>query len=95
MNNAVYQEWLSLYKATHKIKSPVSYDPGSKKRDPLPEGVFESFIERVTDVLKKSSALLDKHGVTMPKPLWKYDNDDPSTWPSAPQFQYGHLLNGA
>ena len=94
MDNDIYQGWLKLYHEARAIKSPVQYtfDDKKKKRLPMADGVFENFITQITAVLARSSAYLDSRGVPMPKPLWKYDSDDPTTWPSSPHFAYGHLL---
>ena len=94
MDNDTYQGWLKYYNEARAIKSPVQYtqDDKKKKRLPMAEGVFESFIIQITAALAKSSAYLDARGISMPKPLWKYDPDDPTTWVSSPHFAYGHLL---
>ncbi len=94
MENDTYHGWLRYYNEARAIKSPVQYivENNKKKRMPMDERVFESFIIQITAALAKSSAYLDARGVCMPKPLWKYNADDPTTWVSSPQFAYGHLL---
>jgi hypothetical protein len=92
MNNAVYQGWLERYKIVKAIKSPVQYDPNSKKRKPLAPGVFEQFIEEITAAMSRCDEYLDYYGYVMPKPLWQYNPDDPTTHPSSLYFAYGHLL---
>lgn len=46
------------------------------------------YIGQITAILKECSNYLDKCGLTMPPPLWKYDVEDPKTQPSSVAFAY-------
>lgn len=92
MDKDVYKGWMDRYNAIKAIKSPVQYDVNRKKRKPLEAGVFESFIKDITEALIQSDLYLDYHGHHMPKPLWQYNPDDPTTHLSSPHFAYHHLL---
>ncbi len=94
MDNDTFMGWLRLYTKTHALKSPIKYEHTLRKKKiiPLPPGVLEDFIKRVTTAMEHTSQYLDKHGYCMPRPLWKYDAQDETTWVSSPKFAYGHLL---
>jgi hypothetical protein len=53
---------------------------------------LEYNIKKITLILKECSEYLDRCGMNIPKSLWKYDNDDPTTWVSSKHFAYEHLL---
>jgi len=92
MDNEIYKGWLHFYKRVHTIKSPVQYDARRVRRLPLSEGVFEEYINSVTELTTKSDVYLDSYGYRMPQPLWHYDPKDKTTWASHESFAYGHLL---
>lgn len=50
---------------------------------------LEKEIKRLT---KKSARYLDHWGYKLTPPLWIYDKEDKSTWISAKNFKYSHLL---
>jgi len=95
MDNEIYKGWLNFYKKAHSIENPVKYsvdEKGKKVRLPLDPILFEDFIKQTGSVLDKSSAYLNSRGVTAPAPLWKYDQDDPTTHLSSRSFAYYHLV---
>lgn len=93
MNKRQYARWLRYYREAHAIKSPLKYDPSKKKKYlPIDEDIVVNFYKNITAALTKSDAYLESMGLKVRPPLWRFDNDDPTTWPSSPQFAYGHLL---
>lgn len=95
MDNDTYQGWLRYYRMAHTIKSPARYNEERTRRVSIDTEIFEDFIQNVSYVLRQSSIYLNKRGYKLPKPLWKYNPDDETTWASSPNFAYGHLLKGA
>ena len=53
---------------------------------------FDSIEKEIKSLLKWNTSYLNGCGVRPNPPLWKYDNRDPTTWPSDVSFKYGHLL---
>jgi len=49
---------------------------------------LEGYIAHITCILKECSNYMDKCGLTVPSPLWKYKANDPTTHPSNKLFLY-------
>jgi alpha-glucosidase (family GH31 glycosyl hydrolase) len=47
---------------------------------------LESYIAHITVILKLCSDYMDKCGLTPPPPLWKYDDEDPTSLASSVAF---------
>jgi hypothetical protein len=61
---------------------------------PHPLGAYDQInLQKEIEVIAlKISKYLDDCGIRMEPPLWDYDKEDPSTWPSDESFKFKHLL---
>lgn len=46
----------------------------------------------IRGIIERSKYYLNQCGLRIPKPLWKYNREDPTTQASSPEFQYQHLI---
>lgn len=59
----------------------------------MPKKELKLCIDEISAILKQSANYMDKNGMRMPKPLWKYIEKDTTTHASSQDFKYGHLIN--
>jgi hypothetical protein len=48
--------------------------------------------QEIHDLIKLSDSYLNICGMPSVPVLWKYNNDDPTTWASSKYFKYSHLI---
>lgn len=59
----------------------------------LDKDILQGYIAHITCILKESSTYMEKCGLTIPPPLWKYNVKDPTTHPSSSKFLYKKCMS--
>lgn len=59
----------------------------------LNKDTLDGYIAHITCILLECRQYMDKCGLTLRPPLWKYDVKDPTTQPSNVAFKYKHLMS--
>lgn len=90
------KEWLKIYNRVHalgkELKEGRPDADGITAKNPLSMTEQFKLESDIKNLLQRSNSYLDQCKMRMPKPLWHYDNKDPSTWISDPSFKYWHRL---
>ncbi len=58
----------------------------------LEKEILDGYIGHITFILKECSNYMEKCGLKVPDPLWKYIPKDPTTHPSNVSFLYKHTM---
>jgi|SRR5215475_14063034 len=72
--------WIDESGVTHKPICPISFDERKNIK------------KEIIKLKENQRNYLNSCGLTMPKPLWRFDIKDESTWVSDPSFRFKHLI---
>jgi len=94
------KEWLRCYDTVHDLGSQLKASQRTFDYDgkiipaihPLKKREQKAIEFNIRGLIQRSSGYLNHCGMPMPKPLWRYDKDDPTTHASSPEFKYQHLV---
>ena len=96
------KEWRTFYDKIHQL-SRILHDSRATYTEsgayiapvePLPPDEQRRLESEIKTLSQKCNRYLDQCGKRMPKPLWRYDKKDSTTWASHKDFKYAHLLEG-
>lgn len=95
------KEWRSFYDKTQSLGlalknslPTIDEDKGCfPPLNPLTMDEQKEIESKIKGLCEQCSRYMDMCGMYMPKALWNYDKNDPSTWISSPTFKYHYLLN--
>ncbi len=59
---------------------------------PISRDTKKSIETEIKGLMIECNICLDSGGIRPKPPLWKYNNEDPTTWPSYESFRFNHLL---
>ncbi len=85
--------WLKYRKKAQAIGDYLDACRNKKGIIQLEKDKLALYISQITDILKRCSDYMDKCGMVMPKPLWRFDLKDPTTHLSSPIFVYADRLS--
>jgi hypothetical protein len=80
-----FKHWRRVYDRIHKMGAELK-----KKRDKktLEEGEEEYLTSEINSMTTNLNLYMDKNGMKMPHPLWRFDIKDARTWVSSDDFMY-------
>lgn len=84
--------WIKYRKNAEKIAEYIAERKDGDGYTDIHRKELNELVDDITIHLKKCSNYLNKSGIKMPAPLWRYVLNDPTTHKSSPQFAYGHLV---
>ena len=80
--------WYKYRKQADVIGKHIASFKDEKGAIHLDKKVLEGYIQQITTILKECSDYMDKCGLTMGKPLWKYNVKQQATHPSNETFKF-------
>lgn len=85
--------WHDCYAEVNRLGKQISSYYKTKTRISEEEKVFIQGVEdKIRGLHLKSNVALDAAGLKPNRPLWVYNNDDTSTWPSHKDFAFATKL---
>lgn len=89
------KEWKKMYDLVQelgqRLKDSLPTFDGTPPAIELTKDQQITLESKITSITQRIGKYLDQCGFRMPKPLWKYNREDKTTWSSHESFKYNHL----